>query len=135
MIRYQCCVIPMMQSISKLISVLHPLEKSKQRKCLMAVALVTPKLKQAAGEMWVSAPCLQREDPPHSLCLAPAQSAPVQSRSAEPRRRGDGAGLIRHSSAEQYMFEDGHIYISSGLFSVDPCMPNWPSLGSGSRQH
>lgn len=43
--------------------------------------------------------------------------------------------LIGHSSVEQYMFEEDHIYISSGLFSIDLCMPNWPALGSGSRQH
>lgn len=42
----------------------------------MAIALVTAsKLKQAAGEMWVTTPCLQPEDPLHSLCVAPAQSA------------------------------------------------------------
>lgn len=64
----------------------------------------------------------------HTIC-------PVQSRSAEPGKHQDGASLIRHSSAEQYMFEEDHIYISSGLFSIDPCMPNWPALGSGSRQH
>lgn len=65
---------------------------------------------------------------PHTICA-------VESRSAKPGRHQEGASLIRHSSAEQYMFEEDHIYISSGLFSIDLCMPNWPALGSGSRQH
>lgn len=57
---------------------------------------------------------------PHSL--------PVKSCSAKPGRYQEGAGLMRHSSAEQYMFEEDHIYISSALSSIDPCMPNWPCV-------
>lgn len=64
---------------------------------------------------------------PHTTCL-------VESQSAGPGKHWEGSSVIGHSSAEQYMFED-HIYISSGLFSIDLCMPNWPALGSGSRQH
>lgn len=49
-------------------------------------------------------------------CLVPAKFGECQG----------GYSLIRNTSAEQYMFEEDHIYISSRVFSAGTAMPNWP---------
>lgn len=65
----------------------------------------------------------ERTQPPASLstgemrsCLVPAKFGECQG----------GFSLIRNTSAEQYMYEEDHIYISSRVFSAGAAVPNWP---------